>query len=200
MTEHYFSKKPSSERKSYEIHYNLGGKTFVFLSSSSVFSSKKVDYGTDLLIRSMILDKSDKVLDMGSGYGPIGIIAAHSNPNSEVTMVEINERAASLARKNLELNNIRNAEVVCGDFFTPLKEEKFDAILMNPPIAIGLRNIFEVIEESKNHLNPNGSLQIVARHNKGGARIKDNMEAVFGNVEEISKAGGFRVYMSLLTK
>jgi len=200
MVDHYFSRKPSSERRLYEIRYIINGKNFVFLSSSSVFSSKKIDYGTDLLVRFMALKNGDRILDMGSGYGPVGVVAAHNNPKSEVVMVEINERAASLAKKNLKLNKIRNAKVVCGDFFTPLKEEKFDVILMNPPIAIGLRKIFEVIEESKKYLNPDGSLQVVARHNKGGSRIKEMMQSVFGNVEELAKAGGFRVYMAVLSK
>ncbi|MBN2517992.1 MAG: class I SAM-dependent methyltransferase [Candidatus Altiarchaeota archaeon] len=199
MSEHYFSGRPTSEPKSYRIPYVFGNRRFIFLSSTSVFSSKKIDYATDLLIRSMVVEDGDSILDMGCGYGPIGILAAYNNQKSQVLMVEINERAVSLARKNIKLNNIANATVVKGDFFEKL-EGRFDVILMNPPIAIGLRKIFEVVKTSKSYLKPSGSLQVVARHNKGGARIKECMKEVFGNVEEISKAGGFRVYMSVFSK
>lgn len=195
--EHYFSKKPSSEQRQRLICLFINGRNLNFKTSSGMFSPKKVDNATVLLIESMRLGK--KILDLGCGYGPIGIAAATIRPDSEVTMVEINERAAKLAEENVSLNRIANARVVESDFFAQL-DDKFDTILMNPPMALGMKRLNDLITECKDHLNSKGTLQIVARHNKGGSRIEERMREVFGNVETLAKGGGFRVYMSINSK
>lgn len=159
-----------------------------------MFSPKKIDSATLLLIANMEL--GNKILDLGCGYGPIGICAARLKPDSEVTMVEINERAANLAKKNIRSNKITNARVMESDFFEDVSED-FDTILMNPPISGGLAKIYSAFEQSKEHLLPGGSLQVVARHNKGGARLEAWMGEIFGNVETLVKSGGFRVYKSV---
>jgi 16S rRNA (guanine1207-N2)-methyltransferase len=196
--EHYFSSKQTSKERQRTIGLFINGKNLRFKTSSGMFSPKKVDNATVLLIENMRPGK--RVLDLGCGYGPIGIAAASLNPRGSVTMAEINERAAKLAMENVMMNNIPNALVVRSDFFEKLGEERYDTILMNPPMAIGLKRIFDLIAECREHLSKGGSLQIVARHGKGGGRLEDKMKEVFGNVEEIAKGGGFRVYMSILSK
>jgi len=198
--EHYYTKRPTSQERVGKVGIRVGGKYIEFLTSSGVFSPRRVDKATLLLIDNMALKPGGEILDMGAGYGPIGIVAASLNSKARVTMVEINERAAKLVRENIKANGITNAKIIAGDFFGPLGDRKFDTILMNPPIAIGLRRNFEVIEECKDHLRPGGSLQIVARHNKGGSKLREKMGEVFGNVEDTVKSGGFRVYMSVLSK
>lgn len=195
-TEHYYTKKPKSKPKPRLISIFVENRELLFKTSSSMFSPKRVDKATILLIEYM--RPGEKILDLGCGYGPIGIAAASLNPQSSVTMVEINERAANSARENVSLNQIRNARVIESDFFEEI-DDKFDTIMMNPPIAIGLRRLFALIEECKSYINKGGVLQIVARHKKGGARIEARMKEVFGNVETLVKSGGFRVYMSLLS-
>jgi len=196
--EHYYTKRPTSAERRGIVILNVGGRYFEFLTSSGVFSPRQVDKATQLLIGNMVLKPGGEILDMGAGYGPIGIVAAALDPKAKVTMVEINERAANLAKKNIASNGLRNAKAIAGDFFEPFGDKKFDNIVMNPPIAIGLKKNFEVLEQCKEHLKPGGSLQIVARHNKGGSRFKEKMKEVFGNVEDLVKSGGFRVYMSIL--
>lgn len=196
-TEHYYTKKPKSKPRPRLISMFVDGKELLFKTSSGVFAPKRVDKATALLIEHMRPGR--KMLDLGCGYGPIGIAAASLNPECSVTMVEINERAANLARENISLNHIKNARAIESDFFEKVPG-KFDTILLNPPIAIGLRRLFKLIEECKNHLNEGGVLQIVARHNKGGARLEKRMVEVFSNVETLAKSGGFRVYMSNLSK
>jgi 16S rRNA G1207 methylase RsmC len=197
MTEHYYSKKPKSAPKPRLVSIIVNGKELDFKTSSSMFSPRRIDKATLLLIENML--PGNKVLDLGCGYGPIGIVVAYAKPECSVTLAEINERAANLARENVALNKV-SARVVESDFFRELQDEKFDTILMNPPIAIGMKRLFELIVECKEHLNARGSLQIVARHNKGGSRVETRMEEVFGNVETLVKSGGFRVYMSVLSK
>jgi 16S rRNA (guanine1207-N2)-methyltransferase len=196
-TEHYFTKKPKSMPKPRTISIIVNGKEILFKTSSSMFSPKKVDRATLLLIENMRPGK--KVLDLGCGYGPIGITLASVCPDCSVTMSEINERAANLARENCDLNMISNAKVIKSDFFEGIVD-KFDTILMNPPIAVGMKRLSLLIEECKDHIQDGGSLQIVARHKKGGSRLQNKMQEVFGNVETLVKSGGFRVYISYNSK
>ena len=74
--------------------------------------------------------------------------------------------------------------------------DKFDTILVNPPQTAGKDICFQIIDEAKNHLNNNGLLQLVARHNKGGSVLEKHMKEIFGNVEQIVKGSGYRVYIS----
>lgn len=198
MDEHYFSKRPASRQKPRLIGLFINGRNLAFKTSSGMFSPKKVDNATVLLIESMRLGK--RILDLGCGYGPIGIAAATLRPESEVTMAEVNERAADLAEENLSLNGITNAMVIESDFFEKIGDEKFGTILMNPPMALGMKRLHELIGECKAHLLSKGTLQIVARHGKGGSRLEERMREVFGNVETLAKGGGFRVYMSVNSK
>lgn len=195
--EHYFTKTPTSVKRYSELSLFFNNRFIPLKTSTGVFSPKAIDNATLLLIDNMRVGK--KVLDMGCGYGPIGIAAAIAKPDCDVTMAEINERAADLARENLSLNNINNAIVVESDFFENVPD-KFDTIVMNPPMAIGMNRLMALISECKEHLLPKGTLQVVSRHNKGGSRLHDRMEEVFGNVETIAKGGGFRVYMSVNSK
>lgn len=193
--DHYFSKRPTSAPRPRLLRLFVNGKELRFNTSSGIFSPRRIDSATLLLIENM--RASGKILDLGCGYGPIGIAAASLSPKNEVMMVEINERAAGLAHENVMLNGISNALVIESDFFEQIKGEKYDAILINPPMALGLSRIFELIGECRGHLRPKGTLQIVARHGKGGKRLEERMKEVFGNVKELAKGGGFRVYLAV---
>jgi len=197
---HYFDESPDSPLKLYSFKETLRGRTFEFISASGVFSAKKVDFGTKLLADNMQIRSNDKVLDLGCGIGIIGIVASTITKN-EVICTDINERACSIAEKNAEKINPEayksgRIKIKCGDMFSHLKGEKFDVILLNPPQTAGKKVCFEMIRQSKEHLNSNGSLQIVARHNKGGKTLSEKMLEVFGNMTIIAKKGGYRIYMS----
>ncbi len=191
--EHYFTEKPKSKPKYGKIFALLRGRKFEFLTCSGVFSYKKIDKGTELLVRHMQIKEDDKVLDLGCGYGVLGIVAAKLTKN-KVILTDINKRAVKLARKNLELNDIENAEVRRGNLYEPVKNEKFDVILCNLPISAGLETVYKIIEEAKEHLNKGGTLQVVVR--KGHKRIEQKILEIFGNVKTLSKKGGYRVYLA----
>src|SRR5437763_1898104 len=110
--EHYFVAEPKSKERFGLVRTSLCGRNFEFLTASSVFSKTRVDLGTRLLIESMILPKKGCILDIGCGYGAVGIVAAALNPKLRVIMTDVNVRAVRVARKNLPLNKITNA-VVC---------------------------------------------------------------------------------------
>jgi len=178
----------------------LRGLYLEFLTAPSVFSKKKIDAGTKLLAECMRLPKSGFVLDLGCGYGPVGIVAAISNPKLHVIMTDINERAVWLTRQNVKRNNVHNAEVRYGFLYEPVEDIKFQTILSNPPLTAGLKNvIIPLICQAKDHLTKDGSLQLVVRTGSGGKRIGQIMKETFGNSEIIDRQSGYRVFISTIS-
>ncbi len=194
---HYFSQEQAGPLKLKKISAFLRGHDFEFYTGSGVFSPKKIDSGTQLLVENAIIDKNWKILDLGCGYGAVGIAMAKLFQEASITMADINTRAVQLAKMNLKLNHVTNAEVLSSDLYKSI-EGKFNTILVNPPQKAGKEICFEIIEKSKNHLEPNGLLQLVARHNIGGKELEKKMDLVFGNVRAIAKKGGYRIYVSKL--
>ncbi|MFA5333353.1 MAG: methyltransferase [Candidatus Nanoarchaeia archaeon] len=190
--EHYYTRNPTSPLNFYEIKKKLRGNDLKFHTSTGVFCPKKIDCATKLLAEKMIIEKGQEFLDLGSGYGVIGIVAAKMGAN--VSMSEINLRALMLIKKNIKENKV-NAEIIDSNGFRSIKKN-YDNIVLNPPISAGMKLCQELIKESFNHLNKKGVLQIVARHNKGGSRLQDYMNEIFNNSEVLAKQGGFKVYVS----
>jgi 16S rRNA G1207 methylase RsmC len=194
--EHYFVAHPKSETQLGIIRTHLRGKPLEFLTASSVFSKKRVDLGTRLLIESMILPEKGCVLDVGCGYGAVGIAAASFNSNLRVIMVDVNERAVWLAKQNIELNNLGNAEVRCGHLYEPVKELTFNCILSNPPISAGIETVKAIITEAPKLMTNEASLQMVVKSKVGGRRLQLIFKETFGNVETLSRKSGYRVLMA----
>ena len=199
MPDHYFSETPITLLKIYKVKTILRGMSFEFLTAPGVFSYRKVDKGTRILIESMILPKEGTILDLGCGYGVIGIVTAKLNPKLKIIMTDVNKRAIWLAKRNVELNQVKNVKILQGDLYSPVMNQKFDAIITNPPIHAGLKTVFKIIEKAPKHLNSNGTLQIVAKTKMGAKRISEKMLYTFKNVEEISKKSGYRVFLSRKT-
>lgn len=194
MVEHYFSEKQTSEFKTQEIEAVLRGKRLCFKTGSGVFSIKKVDKGSELLINAALIEKEWSVLDLGCGYGPVGIAVKKAEPSVDVVFTDVNRRAVLLTKDNLRLNKIKGS-VLQGDGFAKITGE-FDTVLFNPPQTAGKDLCFQLIEQSLDHLKQGGLLQIVARHKKGGISLSKKMEEVFGNVEVVAKKSGYRIYVS----
>lgn len=193
-TEHYYTKKPESRFKQREIKTKLRGKNFKFYTGSSTFSPKRIDTGTRILIENAKVKSGEKVLDLGCGYGAVGIAIAKTISKVNIVMADVNERAVMLAKKNVKENEVE-AKAIQSDVFERIKE-KFDVLLLNPPQTAGRKICFKMIEEAKEHLNKGGNLQLVARHQKGGKTLQMKMEEVFDNVDVLAKKSGFRVYIS----
>jgi len=198
MSNHYFTKRPTSKYKAGLIKCRLRGQEYEFYTSSGVFSRKRIDNGTRLLIENMVLPEEGSVLDLGCGYGPIGIVAARMNPNIKVYITDINERATKLAARNINRNKVTNIKVVQGNLYESVKEKTFNVILTNPPISAGIHKIVTpMIQESIIHLEPEGSLQLVVQSNKGGKTLTKLMQNTYSNVEVLARGSGYRVLQSL---
>lgn len=194
--EHYYTKQPKSKLRLGLVRARLRGHFFEFLTSSSVFSKTRVDLGTRLLIESFRLPEKGYVLDLGCGYGPVGIAAAVLNPDLHVVMVDVNRRAVWLATKNAKRNNVDNVETRCGFLYEPVENMKFGAILSNPPVSSGIKTVLSIIRGAAEHLGRDGLFQLVVRSKIGGKRLLDQLDEVFGNAEVLSRKSGYRVLLS----
>lgn len=194
-THHYYSNEPSTSKQKYVLRLCIKGHFIDLASAGGIFSKDKIDLGTLVLLESLKLPSEGELLDMGTGYGIIGITAAKLKPGLKVTMVDINPTAVKLTRENIESNGVSNAEAMHGDLYSCLGRRSFDAIVSNPPLAAGYGVIFPLIEGAPFHLKEGGYLQIVLR--RGVNAIPKKMEAVFGNVELVSRKSGYKVFKSV---
>ncbi len=192
--QHYYSENQESKLKLRKIKANLRNTNLEFYTGSGVFSIKRVDKGTEILINYSIIKDNWRILDLGCGYGAIGITIAKAFPKSKVIMSDINKRAIKLAEINAKLNKV-NPIIIHSNIFENIKE-KFNTILLNPPQTAGKELCFKMIEQSKNFLEDNGLLQIIARNNKGGKVLSNKMKSVFGNMKVIKKKSSYWLYVS----
>ncbi len=189
---HYYTDNSelNSDRK--EFTYYFDNEVFRFTTDIGVFSKNNVDYGSYILIRSIVKkDLGDSLLDLGSGYGPIGIILKRFHPETSVEMADVNSRAVELARIN-GVNNKTDIKVHLCDDITRL-EHKFDTIALNPPIRAGKAVIYSLYERSRIMLNESGHLYIVIRKAQGAKSSMAKLETLFGTVKIIERDSGYYV-------
>jgi 16S rRNA G1207 methylase RsmC len=192
-SEHYFSSNPKSRYNISLISVVLKDREFEFLTSSSVFSKKRIDTGTRLLIESMVLPEKGIVLDLGCGYGAIGIVAASTNPKLKVILTDVNSRAVDLAKLNLKKNRIKNAQVREGYLYEPVRDKIFNCILLNPPISAGMSIVKTMILEAPKIMANKSSFQMVIRSKIGGKILPQTFIEAFGNCTILSRSSGYRV-------
>lgn len=190
MSNHYYSKEQTSSVRQQDIIARFSDDTFPIHTASGLFSKNEVDFGTRLLIENV--QPKGSVLDLGCGYGIIGIAFLRRHKNITVVLSDVNSRAVELTKENLASLQLV-AEVRQSDLFENI-DENFDTIATNPPYAAGRHVCYAMIEGSHAHLNKGGKLYVVARHAKGGRMLEKKMKEVFGNVRTVKKRGGFRVY------
>jgi len=190
--EHYYIENPKSKYVEYEVKTRIRNFDLYLKSASGIFSAKEIDRASKLLIEKAELPKKGKILDLGCGYGMIGIVASKVCPGCTVILTDINKRAIKIAKENVSLNRV-NAHVLQGNLYEPVKGEKFDVILLNPPMVAGREIVLKMIHQSVEHLNTKGSLQIVARKTKGGAFLFAEMKTLFREVKVLARSGGFWV-------
>ena len=191
--EHYFTSDPNVKSEERIIEYEIDTLKFKFISDNGVFSKNHVDFATDFLLKTIYKEATGKVLDMGCGYGVIGITLANNSNVVHVKMVDVNHRALELSKRNALNNHVdKKIEVVESDGFTNVNE-MFDTIVSNPPIRAGKSIIYKMYEDSKEHLNPGGNLYIVINKKHGAPSTITYLNSLFGNCEVLDKKSGFNV-------
>ena len=193
----YFERRPASARRPARITVTIRGRPFLFQTDSGVFSREGLDRGTELLLEAIDVGPCESILDLGCGYGVIGIVAAHLSEGGHVILTDVNERAAALARANLVANGTRNAEVRIGDVYAPIDDLVFDHILCNPPIRAGRVVVDRIISEAPSHLLDGGSLWLVARTRQGADTLRLRMTKAFDGADVVKRGSGYKVLRSV---
>ncbi|MDY4002615.1 class I SAM-dependent methyltransferase [Streptococcus orisratti] len=194
MAKMYYAENPDSAHDIHELKVTLLGDKFSFLTDSGVFSKKMIDFGSQLLLNNLHFSEGDTLLDVGCGYGPLGLALAKVQ-GVKATMVDINNRALDLAKQNAEKNDVE-AMILSSNIYESVSGY-FDHVISNPPIRAGKQVVHTIIEESKNHLLEDGDLTIVIQKKQGAPSAKAKMEEVFGNVEVVKKDKGYYILRSV---
>lgn len=190
----YFDNNENLISKKREISVLLNDTKYTFISDNGVFSKGEVDYGSIALLKILLKqDFTGNILDIGCGYGTIGLILAKNFPECNFLLSDVNIRACALARENKKSFGVKNVEIIESDIFQNI-DKNFDYIVTNPPIRAGKKVIYSIFEQSYHHLNQNGSLFIVIRRSHGAESAQKFIHSVFGNCELLKKDKGFYVY------
>ncbi len=186
---HYFENNPTSSHEEKMIKVFIKNNHFSFITDNDVFSKKGLDFGTRTLLESIDIDKiNGKVLDFGCGYGPIGIFLAYYG--KDVDMLDINNRAIELAKRNAKINNVK-ANIFASDLFYNVAD-KYDYIISNPPIRVGKEILYKILFGAKEYLNQSGHLIFVVHKDQGAKTLAKNLEEKY-KVTIINKNKGFFV-------
>lgn len=198
MADHYYTEKPNTDHDFHEWSFELLGKNFRFVTDSGVFSRDTVDFGSRVLIDTFSAEglPAGTILDVGCGYGPIGLALAYSTERP-VEMIDINERAVFLAQGNAERNQIENVDIHQSYIYEDLHQTQYAAILSNPPIRAGKEVVHEILTGSHERLAVGGTLTIVIQKKQGAPSAKKKMTEVFGNCETVTKEKGYYILKSV---
>ena len=197
----YFDPNPVTPSDRKMISYRMNGINFEFYTDTSVFSRIEVDFGTNLLIDTIVKDvkargpRMEKFADLGCGVGIVGIVIKSCFMAFDVTGVDINSRAVALARENAMLNGV-NCKFMSSDVLFAVRDERFDIIATNPPVRAGKKTVFSFYEQAFESLNPGGYLYVVLQRKQGAPSTMDKLKDLFGNCETLSIDGGYRVMRS----
>ena len=135
---------------------------------------------------------SGSLLDLGCGYGVIGVTLGRRYPGLSVTMSDVNERAVELSRRNAQRSGVQ-AQVMQSDGYASIPFRRYDWILQNPPIRAGKSVIYAMFAEGARRLEPNGALWLVIRKQQGAESAAAYLKTLFGQVEAVTKKGGYWV-------
>ncbi|MDZ5672701.1 16S rRNA methyltransferase [Bacillus subtilis] len=195
MSEHYYSEKPSVKSNKQTWSFRLRNKDFTFTSDSGVFSKKEVDFGSRLLIDSFEEPEVEgSILDVGCGYGPIGLSLASDFEDRTIHMIDVNERAVELSNGNAEQNGITNVKIYQSDLFSNVDSaQTFASILTNPPIRAGKKVVHAIFEKSAEHLKASGELWIVIQKKQGAPSAIEKLEELFDEVSVVQKKKGYYI-------
>ena len=189
--EHYFTNNSHLKSEIRTISYENRGIVFTFFSDLGVFSKDKIDYGSRVLVETILQQekKYNNTLDVGCGYGFIGIVLGKLNEAS-VVFTDINKRALHLCERNIKENKIKG-EIVLSNAYENITE-KYDLIVTNPPIRAGKEVVLNIIRDARKHLKEDGELWFVIRKDQGVKSIIKCVEDIY-KTEVVKKDKGFYI-------
>ena len=189
MPDHYFSETPNSAHRPRAFTDSVLGQALTFHTDAGVFSRDGIDTGSRILMEAAA-PFSGRVLDMGAGWGAVGVSVAKAFPETRVVMAEINSRAIELIRMNMRENGVTNAETLATDGYAGVTGA-YDVILSNPPIRAGKAVIYRMFADARAHLAPGGRMFLVIRKQQGAPSAIKYLRTLYAAVDVIEKEAGF---------
>lgn len=189
--EHYFTNNSHLKSEIRTISYENKGIVFTFFSDLGVFSKDKIDYGSKVLVETILQQKKkyNKILDVGCGYGFIGIVLGKLSEAS-VVFTDVNKRALHLCERNIKENKIKG-EAVLSNAYENITET-YDLIVTNPPIRAGKEVVLNIIRDARKHLKEDGELWFVIRKDQGVKSIIKCVGDIY-KTEVVKKDKGFYI-------
>ena len=191
MNDHYYSSDPQSGHRYAEAEYAYRGVSLRFTTDAGVFSRGEVDFGTNVLLNALPAELSGRVLDLGCGWGAVGVSVGKRYPACEIVMSDVNRRALELAAQNAKANGV-DAQTVESDGCAGIGG-KFGWILTNPPIRAGKQVIYKMFADCERLLAHQGALYLVIRKQQGAESALKYLKTIYPAVETVEKSGGFWV-------
>lgn len=188
---HYFENDNNLKSEIKEFKLSFAGFDFRFKTDNGVFSKGELDYGTFLLLDTIKNNNLfGNILDLGCGYGAIGIILKKIFDCSMI-MVDINKRAVHLTKMNIKDNNLEDVNVINSDGYESIDSE-FDFIVTNPPIRVGKKKLYDLIITGKKYLKKDGIIYLVIRKEQGANSFINDMKKYY-EVDILNKSKGFYI-------
>lgn len=192
---HYFENDDSVISEPATITYDFQGQHLTYTTDHGVFSRQRLDYGSRVLMDAIDIGNAKSMLDVGCGYGTMGIALKSVHKDLQVLMTDVNKRAISLAKENIKCNNLEGIDVIESDVYENV-HDRYDLVISNPPIRAGKKVVSAIISGSYDHLNKGGRLVIVIQKKQGAPSAKKLMEEIFGNATVINKKKGYYILQS----
>ena len=198
---HYFQDDPNLASNIKEISFEINGLTMKLLTDNGVFSKNNVDEGSYAFLKVLLpLDLGKHILDLGCGYGTIGLTLAKAHEEARITLADVNPRAVALCERNAGLLNLSpRVTILQSDIYEKI-EGPYDSIVVNPTIRAGKAVTYRMYEEAKQYLIDGGSLYIVIRKAQGAESASRYIETIFGNVTLLKRDKGYYIYRATKSK
>ena len=198
---HYYDQEPQSVSKERTICFEIYGKKISLVADNGVFSKNKVDEGSLYFLKTILpLNLGKKILDIGCGYGTIGLTIALFKDEASVDLADINTRALALCEMNARNLDIKDrVKIINSDVYSNIKD-KYESIVVNPPIRAGKIVTYAMYEGAKQRLIDGGCLYVVIRKAQGAESASQYIEELFGNVEMLGHHKGYHVYRAMKTQ
>ena len=194
---HYFQNDPNLASNLQKISFDIDGLHMSLWTDNGVFSKSRVDEGSFAFLKVLLpLKLTGKILDLGCGYGTIGLTIAMATPEARVDLADINTRALALCERNAqELGLSQRVTILQSDIYSKI-EGQYDSIVVNPPIRAGKRVTYAMYEGAKQRLIDGGSLFIVIRKAQGAPSASAYIESLFGNITLLKREKGYYIYQA----
>ncbi len=179
-------------RQPLQLETELNGEKLAFETSYGVFSPKEIDEGTRLLLNHLTIEKGNNCLDLGCGYGPIGLWMARKSQTGKVILLDKDFVAIEHAKANIDKNKINNATAQLSNGFSSLNDEKFDVIVSNIPAKVGNEMLYLFLYDAYYHLKDGGQFVVVTVN---GLRhfCKRTFNEVFGNYKKVKQGKTYTI-------